>query len=217
MPNEALLGALFLDPRFHVTLKDYQVKAAKKHLSDLHDRLDIMKGQKNVTNVSNAQKERETVTDEQPGKYCEMIFLNFVNYKDENIIFLSSLFLGTSGSAEKVSSVQAELQKRAKKIKRKPPQMARIKSILNSFSPDLELDHKNFNILEYWFSQRLKHPELYELAKVVFSSPVTQVSVERLFSNVAYILNHLRSRMTEMLLNDTILVRMWFRNCSSGH
>jgi len=50
-------------------------------------------------------------------------------------------------------------------------------------------------------------PELYELAITVLGLPVTQVSVERLFSNLKFILNYLRNKMSCTLLNDILLVR----------
>lgn len=37
--NEAFVASMYLDPRFHMILKEGQLKKAKKHLSDLYDRL----------------------------------------------------------------------------------------------------------------------------------------------------------------------------------
>ncbi|XP_060856315.1 uncharacterized protein LOC132934050 [Metopolophium dirhodum] len=51
------------------------------------------------------------------------------------------------------------------------------------------------------------HPELHELAKVVFSVPGTQVSVERLFSGLKFILSPYRTNISSSNLEDQLLVR----------
>lgn len=107
--------------------------------------------------------------------------------------------------------MQEELKKRARKVKKKGPQVPAIKTLINSFAADLdEVDLEKFNILEYWYSKKNEQPELFALAKVVFSLPATQVSVERLFSNVSYILNPLRNALDSSILDDILVLRMFF-------
>jgi len=53
------------------------------------------------------------------------------------------------------------------------------------------LNHKT-NILEFWKSMETTYPEVYILAKIVFAVPSTQVSVERLFSGLKFILSPYR-------------------------
>lgn len=52
-----------------------------------------------------------------------------------------------------------------------------------------------------------KHPELFELANVIFAVPGTQVSVERLFSGLKFILSPYRTNITSQNLEDQLLVR----------
>ncbi|CAK9296366.1 unnamed protein product [Gordionus sp. m RMFG-2023] len=57
-------------------------------------------------------------------------------------------------------------------------------------------------------SDELEHPELYILSKILFAVPATQVSVERSFSHLKFILSPHRSRMSEQLLEDIMLIRL---------
>ena len=62
-----------------------------------------------------------------------------------------------------------------------------------------------FNIL-YWREEQNKNkPQLYEIAKVTLTVPVTQVSVERLFSAVKFIMNPNRPIIHETLNAVTII------------
>jgi len=51
------------------------------------------------------------------------------------------------------------------------------------------------------------HPELYALSKISCTFPVTQVSVERSFSGLKFILSPHRSKMTAELLEKVLLIR----------
>lgn len=51
------------------------------------------------------------------------------------------------------------------------------------------------------------YPELYTLSKIVFAVPSTQVSVERLFSGLKFILTPYRSNITSKNLEDQLIVR----------
>ena len=45
------------------------------------------------------------------------------------------------------------------------------------------------NILHYWSKMKNKMPKLFELSKIILAIPPTQVSVERLFSALKFILS----------------------------
>lgn len=66
--------------------------------------------------------------------------------------------------------------------------------------------HK-LNIIQFWESQKQKSSQLYELAKILHSVPATQVSVERLFSGLKFILSPLRTNIKGQLLEQQMLVR----------
>jgi hAT family C-terminal dimerisation region len=84
--------------------------------------------------------------------------------------------------------------------------MVPITSALNSFEKTPRLD-KRANILTFWEDNKLIMPELYKLAQTVLAVPATQVSVERLFSGMKFILSHLRASMNSDILEDILIVR----------
>jgi len=67
----------------------------------------------------------------------------------------------------------------------------------------------NASILEFWDSDtiKLQYPQLHTLAKVIMSVPATQVSVERTFSQLKYVLNDLRMRLKSENISDILLIR----------
>ena len=81
-----------------------------------------------------------------------------------------------------------------------------IDAAIDSFLSEPRLDQRA-NILEYWHSRRITHPLLYALSKVALAVLATQVSVERLFSSLKFILSVQRSQLSEDLLNDILFLR----------
>ncbi|KAL9693198.1 hypothetical protein quinque_012483 [Culex quinquefasciatus] len=67
---------------------------------------------------------------------------------------------------------------------------------------------KPFSIIEYWKSKRLHNPLCYKLAMVIYSAPSTQVTVERLFSHLKFILTDFRNKLSSMSIKDIMLLRM---------
>ncbi|KAJ1526533.1 hypothetical protein ONE63_008121 [Megalurothrips usitatus] len=63
------------------------------------------------------------------------------------------------------------------------------------------------NILQYWESRKFSMPELYAVAMVALAAPATQVSVERLFSGVRFILSDLRLNLEGSLVNNLMVIR----------
>ncbi|XP_065323065.1 uncharacterized protein LOC135930212 [Gordionus sp. m RMFG-2023] len=102
-----------------------------------------------------------------------------------------------------------QLKERQEKIFKRGPTIAEksIGTIITGFSDYKRLDKKE-NILHFWESAKLEHPELYILSKILFAVPATQVSVERSFSHLKFILSPHRSRMSEQLLEDIMLIRL---------
>ena len=73
------------------------------------------------------------------------------------------------------------------------------------------LDSK-VSILEFWKMHYFEFPVLYEVAMVVLGTPATQVSVERLFSQMKFILNDLRSTLSSGHVENIALVRNNFEH-----
>ena len=67
---------------------------------------------------------------------------------------------------------------------------------------------RNCDVLAYWEGKKNIYPELFEVSQVVLGVPVTQVSVERSFSHLKFILSDQRASMGEELLEDVLIVRL---------
>ncbi|KAF0750359.1 Dimer Tnp hAT domain-containing protein, partial [Aphis craccivora] len=114
---------------------------------------------------------------------------------DEIEEFLKSNYLNASSSQNDLSNSQ------------KSTISTRIETLLKSYHIEQNRIGNKTNILKFWKSMETIHPELHELAKVVFSVPGTQVSVERLFSGLKYILSPYRTNIGSKNLEDQLLVR----------
>ncbi|XP_047020001.1 zinc finger BED domain-containing protein 4-like isoform X2 [Helicoverpa zea] len=65
----------------------------------------------------------------------------------------------------------------------------------------------NTNILNYWESKKITDPQLYLISKIALATPATQVSVERLFSSLKFIMNNLRISLKDTTIDDILIVR----------
>lgn len=61
---------------------------------------------------------------------------------------------------------------------------------------------------KYWKDSVLKFPTLAPAALDIICAPMTEVSVERLFSHLGYILNPLRNSLVGEILDDILLLRL---------
>ncbi len=83
---------------------------------------------------------------------------------------------------------------------------AEIEKLLDGFLKEPRLQ-KKCNVLKYWVKKSLDEPILFRLAKVVLAVPATQVSVERLFSSLKFVLSPQRSQLAENVLNNVLVIR----------
>lgn len=85
----------------------------------------------------------------------------------------------------------------------------RIRSIVQKYcSLKKEINWKT-NVLLFY---KDKDTEMYVLSKIIFGAPASQVSVERLFSHLKFILNAFRNSLGSDILNDVLLVRLNEKN-----
>ena len=63
------------------------------------------------------------------------------------------------------------------------------------------------DVFKFWW-ERPETPVLKEVAMAALSFPVTQVSVERLFSELKFILSDQRASLSEKSVSDIMFVRM---------
>lgn len=64
------------------------------------------------------------------------------------------------------------------------------------------------DVIQYWYNKRFACPILYKLACIVHAVPASQVSVERCFSTLRFILSDYRTRMGENTLEKLMLVML---------
>ncbi|CAH1732242.1 unnamed protein product [Aphis gossypii] len=63
------------------------------------------------------------------------------------------------------------------------------------------------DVINYWKENKIAKPELFELAQILMAVPATQVSVERSFSGLKFILSDLRSSLSSDILEDILIIR----------
>ncbi|KAF0751313.1 zinc finger BED domain-containing protein RICESLEEPER 1-like isoform X2, partial [Aphis craccivora] len=63
------------------------------------------------------------------------------------------------------------------------------------------------DIREYWSLKEKEMPELYEISQILMSIPATQVSVERTFSTLKFILSDLRGNLSPALLESILIIK----------
>lgn len=68
------------------------------------------------------------------------------------------------------------------------------------------------SILSFWESIKSTFPFLFNVASIVLAAPGTQVSVERLFSQLKLILSDLRERLGSENAENVLLVRSNFEH-----
>lgn len=64
------------------------------------------------------------------------------------------------------------------------------------------------DVIQYWYNKRFACPTLYKLACIVHAVPASQVSVERCFSTLRFILSDYRTRMGENTLEKLMLIML---------
>ena len=82
----------------------------------------------------------------------------------------------------------------------------KIEKIIADYRNTTRLD-KSTDILRHWENNKIKMPELYQLSKIAHAIPMTQVSVELLFSGLRFIWSDLRERREISIIEDTMLLR----------
>jgi hypothetical protein len=78
--------------------------------------------------------------------------------------------------------------------------------ILKQYEKEPRL-RKEENVLNYWNSQKFTRPELFRLSQIALAIPTTQVSVERSFSGLKFILSDQRGSLNSTILEDICLIR----------
>lgn len=183
--NRLVLAAIYLDKRFNFTLDPDEVTTAKSFIFQIWKKKQIVAGKPNEGEAGFS----EQVSNEENVSAVMSPFEAFMNTQARAIAISRSVQSSTNRG--KASTLEAEI------------------NIFDSL-PRLTIDTQ---IIEFWKGQ--KHlPEMKEIAVDIISAPVTEVSVERMFSHLNFILNRYRTTLKANILEDILLLRMnkKFRN-----
>lgn len=63
------------------------------------------------------------------------------------------------------------------------------------------------SVLKFWEEKEAQFPRLHKIALIVLAGAGTQVSVERLFSGLKFLLNDHRSMLSSQNIEDILLIR----------
>lgn len=77
-----------------------------------------------------------------------------------------------------------------------------------SKGPSTNTASQVFDIIEYWKKRKFNNPKMYPLARVILSAPSTQVTVERLFSQLKFVLTDSRMRLSDVSIRDLMFLKM---------
>ena len=155
-----VLAGTYLDPEYQVLLTESQKEIAKIELQSVHQRIVLLDSKKSTSSSDCGESSRARIPVDMAGSQtCEV----------------------------SLSPMQKMLQAKQKgkiEISNSSGTMQAIR-LINSFD-----HHEPTNVssvFEFWKNHDIK--TLSKLAKVVIALPTTQVSVERLFSGIKYIMS----------------------------
>lgn len=181
--NDILLSAVFMDPRYKVLLEKTQIERAKSHLKHIWNKLMSLNNKEhlNIDCVNEISSSNSSAS----GSTCDE-FENLLKLKQQQHD-LEKSHLSSSNESDLC--------------------ILRVVNELETYDVEQKRLNRKIDILHFWEEKRKKQPELYKLAMVILSVPATQVSVERLFSGLKFVLSSLRANINENILEDQLLVR----------
>ncbi|XP_016663574.1 uncharacterized protein LOC107884945 [Acyrthosiphon pisum] len=178
MANKVLLAAIFLDPRYKITLNEDKCNTAIDHLIKVWIHLKNVELKNSIQETTPNIEDRQESSNSSTDSTDELE--NFLKNKDKKNDSVSIDFDVSNSQTSTIAT--------------------RIETLLKSYHIDQKRLNNKVNILQFWKTMEASNPELSQLAKVVFSAPATQVSVERLFSGLKFILSPYRKSETNNCL-----------------
>lgn len=79
--------------------------------------------------------------------------------------------------------------------------------LLESYD-QIERIHNKHSIVEFWNGRKDVDPVLYESASIIHAIPPSQATVERAFSILNYILNPRRTRLSQSMLENILMINL---------
>lgn len=180
MDHPVILAAVFMDPRIFTYLSASQVEVAKKHLAGLWEQLEAM-NRRGAEEEFHEQDVEDTDRDED----------------DQS----------SSSDEEEESEFMKNLKEKDARRSRTVPSRVNIMTKLEQYYRETKMLKKKSDVLEFWDDRKKTHPELFQLSCVALAVPATQVSVERLFSSLKFMLDPLRMAMKSKFVDDLLVIR----------
>lgn len=165
--NDITLAALFLDLRFHFLLTPEQKEKAKNHLLYLWEKIDSKKKESGTTNLLPPVETKQKVSQ--------------VDDCDDGL--------------EQIMR-EMECQKSYSDAGESDTGNISILEEIEKFCTKGRVNATN-DMNQSWKADKFTFPILYELAKIIMAVAPTEVSVERNFSTLDFILNKRRNRLTD--------------------
>lgn len=181
--------ATFLDPRVRDLLSDEQARNAICNLGNIWN---VIKNINNKINAANTNRQTST------GRPTEKEYLD-------------TYFALRDGEAAKSVSVWEKKAENSRKTRNYNKDVSDIILLLRSYQSwtkeDFNPDEVNY-LLKYWKLREDKYPEMYDIAQYVATIPPTQVTVERVFSIVKYVMTDQRTKLSPLILASMIKIRL---------
>lgn len=181
--NPTFLAAVFLDARYRVFLKD---KPTSKHTAISH-LIRVRKRLQDLTptvsnNEMNPPVEMNSENDKVNDDYDELsTYLNTLDGES------SRCMRDQLGSCDKI---MVELQ------------------MFDDDMSNSKREDRSRHAMDFWSENKNKYPHIFELACIIFAAAPTEVSVERCFSALAFILNKYRSCLSDENINLILFIRL---------
>lgn len=182
-----VITALYLDPRFNFMLSKTQRIDAQNHLKKIYANLNFLES---------LNKENELLATSSSN----------TNNNNESIMSANSNLSEQDDVLNYLNDIEREL------TSERISDIVKIHKEIENYSPE-RIKDLNINVLHYWKVKESELPILSKLAKIVQSVPATQVSVERSFSTLHWILADERNQIGANVLENILMVKL-NQNCN---
>lgn len=195
LQNETIFSAIYLDPRLRRILNKENKDLAKKHLKRLTRSIHTLKMQSHpvVQNVAPTEENLLAL----PSSSISNLSLSSTSLEAVTVTQLPLLddYLNSIKESNTSDEEEDELSDLDAKFLE-----------IENFHPK-RLPSES-NILDYWEAHKYTNTNLYKLATLIHGVPATQVSVERAFSALHYVLGYLRYKLSSENLATILLVKL---------
>ncbi|XP_055526093.1 uncharacterized protein LOC129718901 [Wyeomyia smithii] len=200
MPFKACLN---IDPRFNFVgsnrLTADEKNDIQKYLLALHIRLNDIEG---LNDDKCEYSDKETISDDFVEEYLACFFeekatpnLNSSNSADTDSLMAEIMKLETRPKVP-ITESQGVSVPMPSTSSQDPSSTAKLQT------------SQPFDIMKYWKQRKVSSPRLYRIAMALLSIPSTQVTVERLFSHSRLVLTDSRTKLSDKMVKDILLLKM---------